>query len=59
MDSTLDRFDIVDTTVRMAWHADRREWDALNDVFAPQRLAVTTASSCRARPKDGALPASP
>jgi hypothetical protein len=43
MDSTLDRFDIVDTTVRMAWHADRREWDALSDVFAPQvRLDYTS-----------------
>ena len=43
MDPTLDRFDIIDTTVRMAWHADRREWDSLNDVLAPRvRLDYTS-----------------
>jgi hypothetical protein len=45
VDPTLDRFDIIDTTVRMAWHADRREWDGLNDVLAPRvRLDYTSLS---------------
>jgi len=45
MDPTLDRFDIIDMTVRMAWHADRREWDALNNVLAARvRLDYTSLS---------------
>jgi len=45
MDPALDRFDIIDTTVRMAWHAPCREWDSLNDVLAPRaRLDDTSLS---------------
>lgn len=29
-----DRLAVTDATVRMLWHADRREWDRLRDVFA-------------------------
>jgi len=31
--NTEDRLDIIDTTTRMGWHADQREWDRLIDVF--------------------------
>ncbi|MEV1120984.1 nuclear transport factor 2 family protein [Actinosynnema sp. NPDC049800] len=31
-----DRFEIVDATTRMAWFADRRDWDALLTVFADE-----------------------
>jgi hypothetical protein len=34
--SILDRLDIIETCTRMAWHADRREWDDLREVFADQ-----------------------
>ncbi|MEU4330118.1 nuclear transport factor 2 family protein [Nonomuraea dietziae] len=30
----MDRFDVIDTCTRMAWHADQREWDQLAQVFA-------------------------
>jgi ketosteroid isomerase-like protein len=30
----MDRLDVIDTCTRMAWHTDRREWDALARVFA-------------------------
>ncbi|MFF0202283.1 nuclear transport factor 2 family protein [Streptomyces sp. NPDC005017] len=30
----MDRFDVIDTCTRMAWHADRREWGLLPGVFA-------------------------
>ncbi|MEV4060437.1 nuclear transport factor 2 family protein [Nonomuraea dietziae] len=29
-----DRFEIIDTCTRMAWHADQREWQSLASVFA-------------------------
>jgi hypothetical protein len=29
----LDRMDIVDTCLAMHWHLDRKEWQALGDVF--------------------------
>lgn len=29
-----DRFAIIDTCTRMAWHADQREWDQLAHIFA-------------------------
>ncbi|WP_067466463.1 nuclear transport factor 2 family protein [Nocardia amamiensis] len=32
----MDRFDVIDTCTRMAWHTDHREWDALEQVFAEQ-----------------------
>ncbi len=31
-----DRLDIIDTTTRMAWLADRRAWDDLVEVFAEE-----------------------
>ncbi|REE95859.1 nuclear transport factor 2 family protein [Thermomonospora umbrina] len=31
-----DRAAIVETTTRMAWHADRREWDRLKTIFADE-----------------------
>jgi hypothetical protein len=31
-----DRLDIIDTCTRMGWHADRREWERLREVFAEQ-----------------------
>ncbi|MEU4769146.1 nuclear transport factor 2 family protein [Actinosynnema sp. NPDC023794] len=36
MITTNDRDEIVDTTTRMAWFADRRDWDALLTVFADE-----------------------
>ncbi|MEV4166428.1 nuclear transport factor 2 family protein [Nonomuraea dietziae] len=30
----MDRFDVIDTCTRMAWHADEWEWDRLAQVFA-------------------------
>jgi hypothetical protein len=30
----MDRFNVIDTCTRMAWHADQREWDELATVFA-------------------------
>lgn len=32
----MDRTDIIETCTRMAWHADRREWDLLAGVFADE-----------------------
>ncbi|MFI6517542.1 nuclear transport factor 2 family protein [Spirillospora sp. NPDC050679] len=38
-----DRLDIIDTCTRMGWHADRREWDLLKEVFAePVTLDYTS-----------------
>jgi hypothetical protein len=34
--TTNDRSEIVDVTTRMAWLADRRDWDALPTVFADE-----------------------
>jgi 3-phenylpropionate/cinnamic acid dioxygenase small subunit len=34
--TTNDRDEIVDATTRMAWFADRRDWDALLTVFADE-----------------------
>ncbi|MGI5164632.1 nuclear transport factor 2 family protein [Spirillospora sp. CA-253888] len=34
MSTVEDRLDIIETCTRMAWHADRREWEALKGVFA-------------------------
>ncbi len=31
-----DRLDVIDVCTRMAWHADRRQWDALAEVFADE-----------------------
>lgn len=31
-----DRLAVTDATVRMLWHADRREWDRVRDVLADQ-----------------------
>lgn len=36
MINTNDRAEIVDVTTRMAWFADRRDWDALLTVFADE-----------------------
>ncbi|MFI7441061.1 nuclear transport factor 2 family protein [Nonomuraea indica] len=41
--STRDHLDIVATCTRMAWHADRREWDELADVFADEVLVDYTS----------------
>ncbi|MFG3437446.1 nuclear transport factor 2 family protein [Nonomuraea sp. NPDC047897] len=30
----MDRFDVIDTCTRMAWHADQRDWNELAEVFA-------------------------
>jgi hypothetical protein len=39
----MDRFDVIDTCTRMAWHADQREWERLREVFAPTvRLDYTS-----------------
>jgi hypothetical protein len=40
---TLARFDIIDTTVRMAWHADRRDW--ARDWAAGNRQIMTLAAA--------------
>jgi hypothetical protein len=31
-----DRLDVIEATVRMLWHADRREWDRLRSVLAEE-----------------------
>lgn len=31
-----DRLDVIDVCTRMAWHTDRRQWDALAEVFADE-----------------------
>jgi hypothetical protein len=31
-----DRLDIAEVCTRMGWHADRREWSLLLEVFAPE-----------------------
>jgi hypothetical protein len=30
----MERFDVIDTCVKMAWHADQRQWAELAEVFA-------------------------
>ncbi|MEU5876531.1 nuclear transport factor 2 family protein [Spirillospora sp. NPDC047279] len=43
MSTTEDRLAIVETCTRMAWHADRREWDELAGIFAdPVTLDYTS-----------------
>ncbi len=32
----VDRLDVVEVCTRMAWHADRREWDQLRDAFTDE-----------------------
>ncbi|MFI6521908.1 nuclear transport factor 2 family protein [Spirillospora sp. NPDC050679] len=34
MSTAEDRLNVIETCTRMAWHADRREWEALKGVFA-------------------------
>jgi len=31
-----DRLDVIEATVRVLWHTDRREWDRLSDVLAEE-----------------------
>jgi hypothetical protein len=31
-----DRLDVIDVCTRMAWHTDRRQWDALTELFADE-----------------------
>ncbi|MGK5555995.1 nuclear transport factor 2 family protein [Actinomadura kijaniata] len=39
----MERLDVIETCTRMAWHADRREWEALRSVFADRvRLDYTS-----------------
>ncbi|MEV4064371.1 nuclear transport factor 2 family protein [Nonomuraea dietziae] len=38
----MDRFDVIDTCTRMAWHADQREWE-LAQVFA-EKVTLDYAS---------------
>ncbi|MBN6051538.1 nuclear transport factor 2 family protein, partial [Nonomuraea sp. RK-328] len=39
----MERFDVIDTCTRMAWHADQREWSELAKVFADKvRLDYTS-----------------
>ena len=38
IESAADRLAVIETCTRMACHADRREWDALRDVFADEAL---------------------
>jgi hypothetical protein len=43
MTTVEDRLAVIETCTRMAWHADQREWDLLQDVFAPTvRLDYTS-----------------
>ena len=43
-DGTLaDRIEIIETTTRMAWHADRREWNELERVLADEVLLDYTS----------------
>ncbi|MEV0145607.1 MULTISPECIES: nuclear transport factor 2 family protein [unclassified Nonomuraea] len=39
----MDRFDVIDTCTRMAWHADQREWSELAEVFADEVLLDYTS----------------
>ncbi|MEV4800969.1 nuclear transport factor 2 family protein [Nonomuraea sp. NPDC049421] len=32
----MERFDVIDTCVKMAWYADQRQWAELAEVFADQ-----------------------
>jgi hypothetical protein len=36
IESAADRLAVIETCTHMAWHADRREWDALRDVFTDE-----------------------
>ncbi|MFE1285812.1 nuclear transport factor 2 family protein [Streptomyces sp. NPDC058751] len=39
----VERQAVIDVCTRMAWHADRRDWEALKDVFADEvRLDYTS-----------------
>ncbi|HEY8479104.1 MAG TPA: nuclear transport factor 2 family protein [Spirillospora sp.] len=43
MSTNDDRTSIIETCTRMAWHADRREWDRLRTLFADEvRLDYTS-----------------
>ncbi|MEU8138068.1 nuclear transport factor 2 family protein [Streptodolium elevatio] len=43
MTTAEDRLAVVETCTGMAWHADRRAWDRLREVFAPKvRLDYTS-----------------
>jgi hypothetical protein len=38
-----DKLEIIEICTRLAWHADRREWDELASVFAPRVLLDYTS----------------
>jgi len=40
-----DRLDVIDICTRMAWHTDRRQWDALAEVFADKVMLDYTSLS--------------
>ena len=56
MNDTPDRTEIVEQTTRMAWLADRRDWDRLVDVFADEvdldYTALTGGHPVRLSPVD-------
>ncbi|MGH3912498.1 MAG: nuclear transport factor 2 family protein [Pseudonocardiaceae bacterium] len=38
-----DRLDVIDICTRMAWHTDRRQWDALVEVFTEEVMLDYTS----------------
>lgn len=38
-----DRLDVIDVCTRMAWYTDRRQWDALAEVFADEVMLDYTS----------------
>ena len=56
MNDTPDRTEIVEQTTRMAWLADRRDWDRLVDLFADEvdldYTALTGGHPVRLSPVD-------
>ncbi|MFC4907359.1 nuclear transport factor 2 family protein [Actinomadura gamaensis] len=43
MTPTADRLDVADICTRMGWHADRREWDLLQGLFADRVILDYTS----------------
>lgn len=50
----LDRAEIIDTCTRMHWYLDRKEWDRLEEVLAPEISVPTLAEFRSVRPGQAA-----
>ncbi len=51
--TTADRLDVVDTCLRMHWHLDRQDWDALGTTFADEVSWPVAADVVAGEGRDG------